>query len=193
MNTPYTRALLLLLISLLIPAVGLSENASFEQRQLTIPAVNTPSQVAQYQDVVFDYSPENGWQLREFIQLGDGLNLAYIDEVEVVVTDTFPTQVLLRIFGYAPSACSTELGRFTHRLDGNHFTVTVNTRSIPRDVTQMCIAAALLFRKTIALPVYGLAAGTYTYDVNGLTGSFELTEDNQLAGDCEPSTGCPVW
>jgi hypothetical protein len=43
------------------------------------------------------------------------------------------------------------------------------------------------FQVTIPLDVYGLSAGTYTYDVNGVTGSFTLGSDNGFADDCKSS------
>lgn len=192
MYSPHKHRIAFVLITALLSSTAYAEAPSYDQGRLTIPAVNTPNQVAQYQDVVFEYSPAAGWQLVELDQLGERIGFAHIDEVTPVVTDTFPTQVLLRIAGYAPVACHTEIGKFSNRLDGSHFTITVNTvYTPPIGPPQSCIAAALQFRKTIELPVYGLPSGTYTYDVNGTTGSFELAVDNALAGDCGPSVTCP--
>jgi inhibitor of cysteine peptidase len=44
----------------------------------------------------------------------------------------------------------------------------------------MCTQIVVPFEESIPLDVVGLPAGTYTVDVNGVTGSFTLDVDNQL-------------
>ncbi len=42
----------------------------------------------------------------------------------------------------------------------------------------MCTQAIVLYEKVVPLNVYGLKAGTYYVNVNGVNGSFELSIDN---------------
>jgi hypothetical protein len=47
-----------------------------------------------------------------------------------------------------------------------------------RDAEAVCAQVLAPFEERIALDVYGLPAGTYTIDVNGVTDSFTLDVDN---------------
>lgn len=159
---------------------------------LLIPAVDTDSQVAAYQNAIFARTSSGLWRLLTFNRRGSStLQAAPVDDVEPTVTDAFPTQVFLRISGQFSSGCGS-IGRISHRLEENHFTVVVSAEySDPEQYA--CTAAIRPFRKSWPLPVYGLPAGTYTYDLNGVTGSFELTEENVMPGDCGVENGdqCP--
>jgi len=163
-----------------------SDTPTFEDGLLTIPTVNTPTQVGQYQAVTFEFTAQDGWQLLDFKEMGtQGLGLdAMIEAVELVKTDAVPVQVLLRVTGYFSNGCPS-IGQINHRLDNNQFEVVIHsTRPTPIEEFS-CTAAIVPFRETISLPVYGLSAGTYAYHVNGgNNGAFELAVDNELSGDC---------
>lgn len=165
-----------------------AEAPVFQDGLLTIPTVNTPNQVGQYQAVTFEFTAQDGWQLLDFKEVGTrGLGLdAMIEAVELVKTDTVPVQVLLRVTGYFSDGCPS-LGQINHRLEGNQFEVVIHSNT-ETELLLACTAAIVPFRKTIPLPVYGLSAGTYTYLVNGNnSGTFDLAVDNELSGDCEDS------
>ena len=151
---------------------------------LTIPSVNTAEQVGQYQDVTFKLTEQGNWQLSSFKAIGyvignSGLGLAPINNVEVVRNDTFPTQVFLRVSGAFSDGCP-HMGQVNQRLENNRFDITVANQYV---IGIPCPAIESPFVKTFPLAVYGLSAGTYSYNVNGTTGTFELTADNKYPGD----------
>ncbi|MBS4095663.1 MAG: hypothetical protein KGZ83_02355, partial [Sulfuricella sp.] len=92
---------------------------------LTIPTVNTPEQVGKYQDVTFKLTEQGNWQLSSFKAIGtvtenSGLGLAPIVNVDVVKTNTFPVQVLLRVSGSFGDGCP-HMGQINQRLENNRF------------------------------------------------------------------------
>ena len=163
-----------------------SDTPTFADGLLTIPTVNTPDQVGQFQAVTFESTNQDGWQLLGFQETGiQGLGLdAMIEAVELVKTDAVPVQILLRVTGYFSDGCPS-IGQINHRLEDNQFEVVIHsTRPTPIEEFA-CTQAIVPFRETISLPVYGLSAGTYDYHVNGgNNGTFELAVDNELSGDC---------
>ena len=163
-----------------------SDTPTFADGLLTIPTVNTPDQVGQFQAVTFEFTDQDGWQLLDFQETGiQGLGLdAMIEAVELVKTDAVPVQILLRVTGYFSDGCPS-IGQINHRLEDNQFEVVIHsTRPTPIEEFA-CTQAIVPFRETISLPVYGLSAGTYDYHVNGgNNGTFELAVDNELSGDC---------
>lgn len=166
-----------------------SDTPTFQDGLLTIPTVNTPDQVGQYQAISFEFTDQGGWQLLDFKEVGaQGLGTEImIEDVELVKTDAFPVQVLLRVTSYFSSGCPS-LGQINHRLEGDQFEIIINsTRLTPIEMFS-CTAAIVPLRKTIPLPVYGLSAGTYAYSINGSNnGTFELAVNNELLGDCVDS------
>lgn len=185
------RAFSIVGIIFLLPTspVFSADTPTFQDGLLSIPTVNTPTQVGQYQAVTFEFTAQDGWQLLNFKEVGtQGLGLeAMVEAVELVKTDVIPVQVLLRVTGYFSGGCPS-IGQINHRLEDNQFEVVIHsTRPTPVEEFA-CTAAIVPFRKTIPLPVYGLSAGTYAYRINGSNnGTFELVVDNELSGDCEGS------
>ena len=173
------------------PLLVLAEQPLYQNGHLFIPTVSTPTSVAAYQDVEFEHIAGEEWRLSTVDTHEDRIRDANIHAIELVTTDTLPTQVLLRIFFLEFFWCDEEMGRITHHRDDNHFAIKATIDTTPFDPTVHCIETGFIFRRTIALPVYGLRAGIYTYDVNGTIGSFELTRDNWLEGDCDEWSGCP--
>jgi inhibitor of cysteine peptidase len=100
--------------------------------------------------------------------------MAPIEKVEVLLLESFPLQVHLKVEGYMPDGCtevaSTEVDKQDHR-----FEVTIRT-SRPTDV--LCTEAIEPFEMNIPLDVYGLPAGEYQVDVNGVETSFTFEQDN---------------
>ncbi len=155
---------------------------------LTIPTISTADYVGQYQDVNLKLTEQGVWQLLSFKTLGasyppgsPGLELGWplIQKVEVVKTDTFPVQVFVRLSGDLSQCTSTapSLGQINQRLENNRFDIMATSAG------RGCPGNLVFFVRTISLPVYGLRAGIYSYNVNGTTGTFELTADNLLPGD----------
>jgi hypothetical protein len=101
---------------------------------------------------------------------------APIESVEVLVLESFPVQVNVKISGYLPTPCH-KLGAIsTSRPDANTFQIDV-PMSLPSP-DQVCIEVIEPFEQTVSLDVAGLKAGTYTVKVNDITEQFTLDVDN---------------
>lgn len=150
---------------------------------LTVPRVDTDDQAGLFQDGVFQYDPTvDAWRLVEYQAVPvSKIFLVEGDGVEVIITDTLPVQVFLKVKGNFSDSCRVP-GRISQRLEDNHFEVVVNVVNTPlNDGSQACFPALIPFEKIIPLNVYGLSAGIYEYSVNGeKSGTFELTADNKL-------------
>lgn len=173
---------------------------TYQNGVLSLPSVSTAAQVGQYQDAVLQLDGNGAWRLTSLKALGgdilvrdamiyDTLYQVPLSRVEVVKTTDAPAQVFLRVYGNLTGCAS--LGRVTQRLVGNRFEVFLadGTSGLTYAVAS-CTADVRPYIKTIPLSVYGLSAGTYSYAINGTTGSFALTADNALPGDCLGSSAC---
>jgi inhibitor of cysteine peptidase len=105
------------------------------------------------------------------------IGVASVDNVQVLILESFPIQVNVEATGYLPDGCTT-IGNVTTRKDGNTFYLEISTIR-PRDA--LCTQALVPFTKAVPLDVYGLEKGMYAVDVNGKTASFELSVDNILS------------
>ena len=105
--------------------------------------------------------------------------LAPVESVEVVFLESFPLQVQLQVAGYFPDGC-TEIESTEVERQGNVFNVTLRTTR-PTDVA--CTEAIEPFEINIPLDVYGLLAGEYSVDVNGVEAAFTFEQDNILEGE----------
>ncbi len=104
-----------------------------------------------------------------------GIGLAAVETIDILIAESFPVQVFVVARGYLPDPC-TEIYEVTTEREGNSFLVALKTYRAPG----ACIQVIQPFEETISLDVYGLSAGTYTVDVNGIAGSFTLEIDNIL-------------
>ncbi len=170
------------------------DSATFDNRKtVTIPRIDTPEQIAQYQNITFELdSNTNTWKLTGGNILnsqtpGYQVGTINLDKVEVVKTTSFPVGVYLKAISANVHGCPMmDSIRIYHKLVGSRFYVNI---SVPRYVNDndnplyLCTADVKPLNKTIVLPVYGLAAGTYSYDVNGITGTFAIDADNKFATD----------
>lgn len=151
----------------------------YRDNKLTIPRVDTDQQAGIFQGGVFQYdSAINAWRLQDY-RVAPVADIFLLDSnaVELIVKETLPTQVFLKVKGSFSDSCQT-LGRVNHRLKGNRFEVVI---SVASSGSQACFPEVKPFEKIIPLPVYGLPVGNYEYIVNGkITGSFELKSDNNL-------------
>ena len=101
--------------------------------------------------------------------------LANVEEIDVMVLESFPVQVHLIVNGYLPNPC-TEIYQIIQERTGNHFSISISTFRSPG----ICIQIIVPFEEVIPLEVYGLPAGTYTVEVNGVQGTFIMEVDNIL-------------
>ena len=101
------------------------------------------------------------------------IGLAPVEEIEIVILESFPVQVQVIASGNLPDPC-TEISEVLQEREGNTFFVSIKTyRSL-----DPCIQIIVRFEVKIPLNVYGLPAGTYTVDINGVQATFDLEVDN---------------
>jgi inhibitor of cysteine peptidase len=101
---------------------------------------------------------------------------APVQSIEILIMESFPVQVAVLARGELPDAC-TEIDQVDQRVDLEKHTLWVEITTVrPTDLA--CIQVLAPFEERIPLDVYGLPAGTYTVDVNGVTGTFNLSVDN---------------
>lgn len=188
-------------IVIALAALGLStpviafDYPTYENGVLTLPRVDTPEQIGRYQGATLQLTEQGDWQLtdvREMGQLGQGLMQVIATAVEVVKSDGFPVAVLLRASGDRIGCGYISPERIHQRRIGNHFDVLISVQLSDEAIQGeiMCAAAYTYFKSTVVLDTYGLSAGTYTYDVGGITGSFTLDLDNKYTDDCDATVGC---
>jgi inhibitor of cysteine peptidase len=188
-----------LLAALGLPLTGhAADQPDYQASVLTIPRVDTPEQVGQYQDATLRLGQDGKWQLESLrsLEYNAGAVKLPLVSVEPVVTQSFPVGVYLRTVTYFPDCGYRDTLKMLQRRQDRHFgvAITVAKRPLLPDDGYTCIAMAPVdFQVTIPMDVYGLSAGTYTYDVNGVTGSFTLDSDNGFAGDCKSTylPNCP--
>lgn len=107
---------------------------------------------------------------------------APVDSIEIMIMESFPVQVSVRVRGELQDGC-TEIDQIETTRDEQQFNVVMTTL---RPADAVCTEAVVPFDETIPLDVLDLPAGTYAVDVNGRTGSFTLEADNTLL-EAEPT------
>ena len=154
---------------------------SYENGVLTIPRVDTPDQIGNYQDAVLKLDPQlNAWVLQQVNPAQFNSSNPRIKSVNVfVISNSFPTQVFLQVTG--DFTCG-EFGQINTGRKENSFDVQISVTPIPQG--QLCTADITEFVRVIQLDVYRLSAGDYQYSINGgNSGTFTLTKDNKF-GEC---------
>jgi len=101
------------------------------------------------------------------------IGLALVDEIDILILESFPVQINVIARGNLPDPC-TEISEVLKEKEGNTFFITIKTYRSPG----FCIQVLAPFEEIISLEVYGLPAGTYTVDVNGVQDTFDLEVDN---------------
>ena len=101
---------------------------------------------------------------------------ALIDAVRVIAEATPPAAFAIEIQGHFRDGC-TSLHSVTQAFDGERIIVTVNTL---RDPEAMCTMALVPFTYTIPLNIAGLEAGEYTVEVDGVTATLTLSEEDEV-------------
>jgi hypothetical protein len=101
---------------------------------------------------------------------------AVVESVDILTLESFPVQIRAEVEGYLPDGCST-LGDPVVRREGDVFIVTLPAT---RPADALCTTVIQPFAESVALDVYGLAAGTYGVIVNDVETSFTLATDNVL-------------
>lgn len=101
---------------------------------------------------------------------------ATVERIEIMVLESFPVQIKVNANGYLPDGC-TKIDGIEKEKEGSTFLVTIRTI---RPADAFCTQAIVPFQEVISLDVYGLKAGIYNVDVNGIKGTFKLETDNIL-------------
>jgi inhibitor of cysteine peptidase len=104
------------------------------------------------------------------------IGLATVEEIDILTLESFPVQIFVIASGYLPDPC-TEIYQISQEREGNTFFITIETYRSPG----FCIQVIAPFKEVIPLQVYGLPAGIYTVEVNGVQGTFDLEIDNILS------------
>jgi len=104
------------------------------------------------------------------------IGLASVDEIDMLILESFPVQINVISRENLPDPC-TEISEVLQERGGDAFFITIKTYRSPG----FCIQVLAPFEETIPLGVYGLPAGTYTVEVNGVQGTFDLEIDNILS------------
>ncbi len=113
---------------------------------------------------------------------------ASIDNVEILVSDSVPPQVRVKVLGILPNNCSSidEIIQI-HEPDTFKIEISVFDRSSPE-----CGSEPVPFQEFVTLDVAGLEAGSYAVDVNGQIIAFTL-QDEQLTDTGGAVISGRVW
>lgn len=108
---------------------------------------------------------------------------AAVEAIDILILESFPVQVNVVARGHLPNGC-TEIDGIRQERTEQAFQVTIST---VRPADAVCTQVLEPFEETISLEVHGLPAGSYSVDVNGATGGFELVVDNVIPTEPVPS------
>jgi hypothetical protein len=163
--------------STVMPAIKLPVYSE-ENSTLSIPAIDMPGKPGAFQDAELALGSNNLWQLNEAIEAKRNES---ITSVELIQTSSFPVQVFLKISGKYSHGCA-RTGQTHVAFDGKKLLINSyyeNNLWVVSPEVVLCAAVITPFSFVYPLPVYGLDAGEYQYDLNGeFTGSFTLTQNN---------------
>lgn len=104
---------------------------------------------------------------------------AVVEQVEILLLESFPVQVQVVLQGYLTDGCTTiEAIEPTYDPESQTFFLSIDT---DRPANAACPQVISEFQETVMLDVLGLPAGTYTVDVQGTQATFTLEVDNMLS------------
>lgn len=165
------------LIAFFVVSLGmqqaLAQPATFNESILTIPqaVLIDADNPVYYRNVQLN---DNGDGTLSVVA-GEPQNLVYVDTVQVLLMESFPLQVSLSVSGNLSVPCVELLPAAVAR-KGNTFTVVLAETVL--GPAESCIAVLEPFSTTVSLDVLGLAAGTYSVNVNGVETEFTFEKDN---------------
>lgn len=171
------RACFLFMSSIVALTAFADESPIYVDGKLHVPTVNADGKPGFFQDVVIEPAGDNLWRVSE---LYEAIPIREIDKVELIESSSTPVQVFLRISG-SITGCS-GFGRVSSIFNGNTFSVVAHyeVNKIPNEEI-VCGQALTPYSEIFPIPVYGLDAGTYNYNVNGqFSGTFTLNSKNTL-------------
>lgn len=160
-----TKRLWMILIVLLLGVLA----ASCGEQIDSSPANNPDQPVSSEDTPVPTDEPIEGEVIRK--------ENAIIDEVQILIMESFPVQVSVHIEGQTRDGCTTVDETWSEQVDENTFEVHIVTVR-PKDA--LCTEALVPFEVNVHLDVNGLPAGAYTVKVYDQTVEFVLEQDNVL-------------
>ena len=126
-----------------------------------------------YTDIRLTYGGDGAF----VITSADAMPKVQVDSIDLLVMESFPLQVTVAISGFKSVPC-TELLEPAVSYSDNTFTVVIAETVL--GPAETCIAVTDPFEISVPLEVLDLPAGTYTVDVNGVTGEFSFDVDNSF-------------
>jgi hypothetical protein len=137
-----------------------------------------PDEIA---DLIRAYCQEIGVELHVDQATGPSATpteLVPLKSIEIWTLESFPVQIHVLVKGNLPDGC-TVINQISESRgpcnEDNAFWVEITT---VRRADEACTRAPIPFEEIIPLDVYGLRAGVYAVDVNGVRGTFTLDMDN---------------
>ncbi len=164
---------MLFVISTIISTMLAAAPAVFTKGELVIPegAVISGNSKAYYSDITLAMDEQGS-----LVITGASKNsLVTVEEVDVLVMESFPLQVNLSVSGFLSVPC-VELLSPAVSYASNQFTVVLAESTL--GPAETCIAVLEPFQTNVPLNVTDLPAGTYLVDVNGIETEFTLDLDN---------------
>lgn len=169
------KKLLLGVFAIVISQSLFGQPAIYQDNLLIIPqvaSINADS-AAYYANIQFSDDGNGNFKLIA----AQSRNLVTVNSVQVLILESFPVQVIVAVSGSKSVPC-VELETPAVSRKGNLFTVVLAETQL--GPAETCIAMIDPFETSVALDVLGLAAGTYTINVNGVTAEFTFDVDNAL-------------
>jgi hypothetical protein len=154
-------------------ATAQAEVPVYRNQELTLPGalVVNANGANYYGDVRFAANEDGTFTLVD----AHRRNLAMVNDVTLVIEESFPVQVSAEVSGDLSVAC-VDLEEPGVIRDGNTFTVVL--AETPLDPLILCAQALAGYEISIPLDVRGLQAGQYIVDVNGVETILVLDADN---------------
>lgn len=157
---------------------GTAQPATFVNDVLTIPqaALIDENSPVYYTNVQLSNNGDGTLT----VVAGEQQNLVTVDTVDVMIMESFPVQVSLAVSGNKSVPCVELLPAAVSRTGSEFSVVLAETVLGP---AESCIAVIDPFELSVSLDVLGLAAGTYSVNVNGVQAEFTLDMDNSPPGN----------
>ena len=154
-------------------SVARAEPAIFTRGEMTIPegVIISPDGNAYYTDISLAYDGKGAL----LIAGAKANSLVMVDNVDVLVMESFPLQVSLSVSGNLSVPCVHLLSPAV-AFSNNHFSVVLAESNL--GPAESCIAVLEPFETSVPLDVKDLPAGTYSVDVNGVETDFTFDMDN---------------
>lgn len=110
---------------------------------------------------------------RDGVHSGDSNDGVFVDTIDVMLLESFPVQAQALVRGNLADGC-TVITDAAVRREGTTFIIDMRTTR----QGDMCTQALVPFERSVALPVAGLAAGTYTVQSGQARGVFTMQVNN---------------